>query len=81
MAKLIEAHDPDTGRLAELVHVYLDQNLLQPYEDAATRDSKYWVMMALAAPVVFGLGLLIVLDLALGAAAYLLLRSGWKLKN
>jgi hypothetical protein len=47
MASLLERHDPDAGRTAELVHEYLDQNLLQPYEDAQTRDSKYWVMMEL----------------------------------
>jgi hypothetical protein len=47
MASLLEQHDPDAGRAAELVHEYLDQNLLQPYEDAQTRDSKYWVMMEL----------------------------------
>ncbi len=47
IAALLEAHDPHDGQAADLVHVYLDQNLLQPYEDARTRDSKYWVMMEL----------------------------------
>ncbi len=47
IATLLEAHDPHTGQAADLVHTYLDQNLLQPYEDARTRDSKYWVMMEL----------------------------------
>ena len=47
IVRLLESHDPQRGQLADLVHLYLDQNLLQPYEDAATRDSKYWVMMEL----------------------------------
>jgi hypothetical protein len=47
IATLLESHDPHLGQAAELVHAYLDQNLLQPYEDARTRDSKYWVMMEL----------------------------------
>jgi hypothetical protein len=47
VAQLLRSHDPDGGLAADLVHAYLDQNLLQPYEDAATRDSKYWVMMEL----------------------------------
>lgn len=47
MADVLERHDPDSGAAADLVHSYLDQNLLQPYEDAATRDSKWWVMMEL----------------------------------
>jgi hypothetical protein len=47
IASLLERHDADAGRAAEVVHQYLDQNLLQPYEDAQTRDSKYWVMMEL----------------------------------
>jgi len=47
IASLLESHDPQAGQAADLVHVYLDQNLLQPYEDARTRDSKYWVMMEL----------------------------------
>lgn len=47
IAALLEAHDPHDGQAADLAHVYLDQNLLQPYEDARTRDSKYWVMMEL----------------------------------
>lgn len=47
IASLLEQHDPDAGRAPEVVHEYLDQNLLQPYEDAQTRDSKYWVMMEL----------------------------------
>ena len=47
IVRLLESHDPHSGQAASLVHVYLDQNLLQPYEDARTRDSKYWVMMEL----------------------------------
>lgn len=47
IATLLESHDPQAGSAADLVHAYLDQNLLQPYEDAQTRDSKYWVMMEL----------------------------------
>jgi len=47
IASLLQRYDADAGRAAEVVHEYLDQNLLQPYEDAQTRDSKYWVMMEL----------------------------------
>jgi hypothetical protein len=47
MAALIEAHDPDHGELPALLHTYLDQNLLQPYEQGNSPDSKFWVMMEL----------------------------------
>lgn len=47
MARLIQAHDSNRGEVPALLHTYLDQNLLQPYEDARTRDAKFWVMMEL----------------------------------
>ena len=49
IADLVADHDPQEGRSAELVRTYLDQNLLQPYYDTATRDPRYWVMLGLAA--------------------------------
>lgn len=49
IAALLASHDPDDGRAAELVQAYSDQNLLQPYYDADTRDARYWAMLGLAA--------------------------------
>ena len=49
IAALVAEHDPDSADAAALVRMYLDQNLLQPYFDAETRDPRYWVMLALAA--------------------------------
>ena len=49
IAELVESHDPDRGRSAELLQAYTDQNLLQPYYDADTRDSRFWAMLGLAA--------------------------------
>ena len=49
IAALVAEHDPHSGDAAALVRMYLDQNLLQPYFDAKTRDPRYWVMLALAA--------------------------------
>lgn len=46
--RLLDGHDPDVGQAPDLVHAYLDQNLLQPYDDTQTKDGKYWVMMELA---------------------------------
>jgi hypothetical protein len=45
IAGLVNAHDADAGRLPELLHRYLDQNLLQPYYDAAIRDPRFWAML------------------------------------
>jgi hypothetical protein len=49
IAALVTSHDPDDGRSAELLRTHLDQNLLQPYFDAPTRDPRFWVMLNLAA--------------------------------
>jgi hypothetical protein len=49
IARLLVKHDPDTGDAAALVRRYLDQNLLQPYFDASSRDPRFWVMLGLAA--------------------------------
>jgi hypothetical protein len=45
IARLVSAHDPNEGRLPDLVHRYLDENLLQPYYDATTRDARFWAML------------------------------------
>jgi hypothetical protein len=49
IATLVTEHDPDEGRAPELLRLHLDQNLLQPYYDAETRDPRFWVMLNLAA--------------------------------
>jgi len=49
IAGLVQEHDPDEGRLPELLRAYLDQNILQPYYDADTRDPRFWTMLGLAA--------------------------------
>ena len=49
IAVLVESHDPDLGRSADLLQAYRDQNLLQPYYDSDTRDARFWAMLGLAA--------------------------------
>ena len=49
IAGRLASHDPHDGRASELVREYLDQNILQPYCDGATRDPRYWAMMENAA--------------------------------
>jgi hypothetical protein len=49
MAGYLDTHSAHEGRAAELVREYLDQNILQPYCDGATRDPRYWAMMENAA--------------------------------
>jgi hypothetical protein len=35
--------------LPDLLHAYLDQNMLQPYYDGRGRDARFWVLLGLAA--------------------------------
>lgn len=49
ISALINAHDPNEGRLAEVVHAYLDQNILQPYYAIGTTDPRFWTVLGLAA--------------------------------
>lgn len=49
IAQLLRTHDPNRGDAARLVRAHVDQNLLQPYHDGATRDPRFWVMLGLAA--------------------------------
>src|SRR5262249_40776615 len=49
IAGLVQEHDPDEGRLPDLLRAYLDQNILQPYFDGDTRDPRFWTMLGLAA--------------------------------
>ncbi len=49
IADLLRAHDPSSGDAALLVRSHVEQNLLQPYFDGATRDPRFWVMLGLAA--------------------------------
>ena len=49
IAELLRRHDAHSGDAPALVRAHLDQNLLQPYFDGATRDPRFWVMLGLAA--------------------------------
>jgi hypothetical protein len=49
IAELVDVHDGDSGRAADLLRAYTDQNLLQPYYDDDTLDARYWTMLGLAA--------------------------------
>jgi hypothetical protein len=49
IANLLQTHNPSEGHAPDLVREYLDQNILQPYCDGATRDPRYWAMMENAA--------------------------------
>jgi hypothetical protein len=49
IARLMSTHDPQIGRAPEIVRGYLDQNLLQPFCDGASRDPRYWAMLENAA--------------------------------
>jgi len=49
IAALIDRYDPDDGRLPDLVRAYVEQNLMQPYEDASFPDPRRWIMLVLAA--------------------------------
>ena len=49
IAALLRAHAPDSGDAPLLVRSHVDQNLLQPYFDGASRDPRFWVMLGLAA--------------------------------
>ena len=46
---LADTYSPDTGRLPDVLHAYLDQNWLQPYADTAIRDPRVWTELGLAA--------------------------------
>lgn len=45
MATLIGAHDANTGAIPAMLRGYLDQNILQPFCDGATRDRRFWAML------------------------------------
>ena len=45
IARLMAAHDPDEGQLPAVLRAYLDQNILQPFCDGATRDARFWAML------------------------------------
>jgi len=47
--QLLETHDADAGDVSRLLKTYFDQNILQPYYDAAAPDPRVWVMLGLAA--------------------------------
>jgi hypothetical protein len=47
--KLAGSHGANDGSLPRLLKKYCDENWLQPYVDAETRDPRLWVQLALAA--------------------------------
>jgi hypothetical protein len=47
--KLAGSHSANDGSLPRLLKMYCDENWLQPYVDAETRDPRLWVQLALAA--------------------------------
>ena len=46
---LADTYSPDTGKLPDVLHAYLDQNWLQPYADTTIRDPRVWTELGLAA--------------------------------
>ena len=48
IAGLMTAHDPDNGRLPNVIRGYADQNILQPFCDAGPRDPRFWAMLEIA---------------------------------
>jgi hypothetical protein len=46
---LANASSPDTGRLPDVLHAYVDQNWVQPYADTTSRDPRLWTELGLAA--------------------------------
>jgi hypothetical protein len=49
IAALTGRYHPDDGRLPALIRSYVEQNLLQPYEEMSLADPRRWVMLMLAA--------------------------------
>lgn len=49
VSALVNTHDADTGKTPALMRAYLDQNQLQPFCDAATKDPRFWAMLENAA--------------------------------
>ena len=49
LAKMTGAYSGESGRLPELLQRYCDQNSLQPYADAETKDPRLWVQLGIAA--------------------------------
>lgn len=49
LAAALTSHAANSGRSADLVRAYLDDNILQPYCDGARRDPRFWAMLENAA--------------------------------
>ena len=47
--KMTRTYSGNSGRLPDLLQRYCDQNSLQPYADAETRDPRLWVQLGIAA--------------------------------
>jgi hypothetical protein len=56
LVQLARESDPDRGAFPTLLQAYTDQNWLQPYADAATRDPRLWSELGLAAEHVSFIG-------------------------
>ena len=49
IAAQISTHHPSRGQAPQLIRLYLDQNILQPYCDGDRRDPRFWAMLENAA--------------------------------
>lgn len=49
IAALLSSRHPGRGRAPDLVRMYLDQNILQPYCDGDRHDPRFWAMLENAA--------------------------------
>jgi hypothetical protein len=49
IVRLTETYDANSGKLPVVLHMYLDQNGLQPYIDTYTRDPRLWTELGMAA--------------------------------
>jgi hypothetical protein len=49
LAVLAQVHDPDAGRLADVLRAYVLQNGLQPFVEGRTRDPRLWTQLSIAA--------------------------------
>jgi len=56
LVQIAAQSDPDRGTLPNLIQAYTDQDWLQPYADAATRDPRLWSELGLAADHVSFIG-------------------------
>jgi len=46
---ITDGYDPNEGRLPTLLRAYVDEDLLQPYQDTTIRDPRLWTQLGIAA--------------------------------